>query len=162
MILGIDWLYLYYVSLNCWTRRISFHSPNEPVIKWDSSSIVFKGRFIVYLRAQGISIAYHRSEGPSLQTIPMVCEFPDVFPNDLPIIPPDRKIYFGTDFLPKIYPIFIPPCRMAPAELRELKEQLKDFLNKGFIHPSVSLWVILFFSFIKKMSPFRCVLITAN
>ncbi|MDE0547705.1 hypothetical protein, partial [Microbacterium sp. C7(2022)] len=60
-------------------------------------------------------------------------EFPDVFPEDLPGVPPDREIDFRIDVLPDTQPISIPPYRMAPAELKELKEKLRDLLEKGFI-----------------------------
>ena len=65
-------------------------------------------------------------------------EFPEVFPEDLPGVPPDKEIDFGIDVLPETQPISIPPYRMAPAELKELKEQLKDLLDKRFIRPNVS------------------------
>ncbi|KAH0759938.1 hypothetical protein KY290_023431 [Solanum tuberosum] len=55
-------------------------------------------------------------------------------------VPPEREIDFGIDLLPDTRPISIPPYRMAPTELKELKEQLKDLLDKGFIRPSVSPW----------------------
>ena len=67
-------------------------------------------------------------------------EFPEVFPEDLPGIHPDREIDFGIDVLLETRPISIPPYRMAPAERKELKEQLADLLDKGFIRPSVSPW----------------------
>ena len=70
----------------------------------------------------------------------MVNEFVDVFPEELPGLPPEQEVDFGIDLLPDTQPISIPPYRMAPAELRELKEQLKDLLEKGFIRPSVSPW----------------------
>ena len=54
------------------------------------------------------------------------------------IIPPEREIEFGIDLLPDTQPISISPYRMAPAEFKELKEQLKDLLDKGFIRPSIS------------------------
>ena len=73
------------------------------------------------------------SKTPSLESIPVVSEYFDVFPEDLPRIPLERKIDFDIDLLPDTPPIFIPPYRMAPIELRELKEQLKDLLDKGFI-----------------------------
>ncbi|KAH0643768.1 hypothetical protein KY289_034742 [Solanum tuberosum] len=56
------------------------------------------------------------------------------------LVPPEREIEFGIDLLPNTQPILIPPYRMAPAELKELKEQLKDLLDKGFIRPSISPW----------------------
>ncbi|KAH0679012.1 hypothetical protein KY284_020097 [Solanum tuberosum] len=64
----------------------------------------------------------------------------EVFPNDLPGVPPERELDFGIDIIPDTCPISIPPYRMAPAELKELKEELKDLLEQGFIPPSVSPW----------------------
>ncbi|XP_070025917.1 uncharacterized protein [Nicotiana sylvestris] len=76
----------------------------------------------------------------TLQSVPIVNEFPTAFPDELPGIPPEREIDFAIDLLPDTQPISIPPYRMAPAELRELKEQLKDLLDKGFIKTSTSPW----------------------
>ena len=75
-----------------------------------------------------------------IESVPVVCEFPKVFWEDLSGVPPEREIDFWNDILPDTQPIPIPPCRMAPVELKELKEQLKDLLNKGFIRPSISPW----------------------
>ena len=62
--------------------------------------------------------------------------FQKIFPESLP----KRKIDFGIDLLPDTQPISIPPYKMAPAELKKLKDQLKDLLDKGFIRPSISPW----------------------
>ena len=59
-------------------------------------------------------------------------EFPEVFPNDLLGIPPEWEIDIGIDLLPDTNPISIPPYRIAPSELKELKAQQKDLLDKGF------------------------------
>ena len=72
--------------------------------------------------------------------VPIACEFPDVFPEELPGLPPDREIEFCIDVVPGTAPISLPPYRMAPAELKELKEQLQDLLDKGFVRPSTSPW----------------------
>ena len=90
-----------------------------------------------------------RQEGTRLEDIPIVKEFPDVFPNDLSSLPPDRAIEFVIELVPGTEPIFIPPYRMAPAELKELKEQLEELLSKGFIRPSTSPWGALVL-FVKK------------
>lgn len=63
-----------------------------------------------------------RSQGPSLQFFLEMCEFLEMFPNELFGIPLDRKINFGIDLPPDTYPISIPPYRMAPDELKKLKE----------------------------------------
>jgi len=75
-----------------------------------------------------------------LEDIPIVREFPDVFPEDLSGLPPDREIEFSIDLLPGSSPISKAPYRMAPVELRELKAQLQELLDKGFIRPTVSPW----------------------
>ena len=56
-----------------------------------------------------------------LENVPVVCEFPDVFLEDLSRLPPDRELEFGIEVLPGSAPILIPPYRMAPMELKELK-----------------------------------------
>ncbi|XP_059294490.1 uncharacterized protein LOC132047465 [Lycium ferocissimum] len=76
----------------------------------------------------------------SLDSVPVVSKFANIFPADFPGMPPNRDIDFRIDLDPGTRPISIPPYRMAPAELRELKEQLQDLLIKGFIRPSVSPW----------------------
>ena len=62
------------------------------------------------------------------------------FPNDIVGLPPEREVEFTIDLTSGIEPISIPPYRMAPTELRELKAQLEEFLSKGFIRPSISPW----------------------
>ena len=75
-----------------------------------------------------------------LEDILVVKEFPDVFPEELPGLPLDREIEFAIELIPGTGPISKAPYRMAPAELKELKEQLQELLDKGFIRPSVSPW----------------------
>ena len=62
------------------------------------------------------------------------------FPDDIAGLPPEREVEFTIDLIPGTEPISIPPYRMAPAELRELKAQLEELLSKGFIRPSISPW----------------------
>ena len=62
------------------------------------------------------------------------------FPDDIAGLPPEREVEFTIDLIPGTKPISIPPYRMAPAELRELKAQLEELLSKGFIRPSISPW----------------------
>ena len=75
-----------------------------------------------------------------LENIFIVREYPEVFPKDLPGIPPEREVEFGIDLIPGSHPISEAPYRMAPAELEELKKQLEELIEKGFVRPSISPW----------------------
>jgi hypothetical protein len=75
-----------------------------------------------------------------VERILVVYEYPDVFPDELPGMPPDRDIEFATELQPGTAPISKRPYRMPPAELVELKKQLQELLDKGFIRPSTSPW----------------------
>ena len=72
-------------------------------------------------------------EGTLVDEILVVREFPYVFSNDIAGLPSDREVEFTIDLIPGTEPISIPPYRMDPAELRELKAQLEELLSKGFI-----------------------------
>jgi hypothetical protein len=72
--------------------------------------------------------------------VPVVNEFPDVFPEELPGMPPDLDIEFVIELKPSTTPIYKTPYRMATPELVELKEHVMELLEKGFIHPSTSPW----------------------
>nr|GFC23136.1 retrotransposon protein [Tanacetum cinerariifolium] len=78
------------------------------------------------------------SEVPSIHDQPIVFEFPDVFPDELPGIPPVCEVEFNIELIPGSEPISKAPYRMAPIELKELKDQLQELLERGFIRPSVS------------------------
>ena len=70
----------------------------------------------------------------------VVCEFVDVFPDELPGLPPKRVVDFGIELHPGTSPISMTPHRMAPVELQELRVQLQELLDKGFIRLSTSPW----------------------
>jgi len=71
---------------------------------------------------------------------PVVEEFLDIFPEGLPGLPPDRVLEFSIDVILGTTSIFKAPYRMAPVEIAELKKQLQEYSDKGFIRPSVSSW----------------------
>ncbi|XP_070015151.1 uncharacterized protein [Nicotiana sylvestris] len=149
-IMGMDWLAACYATVDFRAKTARFHFPGKPVLEWVSNTVTPRGRFISYLKARKMiakGFIYHivrvkdaDAEKSILQSIPVVKEYADVFPDELPGIPPEREIDFAIDLLPGTQPIPIPPYRMAPAELKELKEQLKDLLENGFIRPSTSPW----------------------
>ena len=77
---------------------------------------------------------------PDLDLPRVVCECVDVFPDELPRLPPHRDVEFGIELHPGTLTISMIPHRMAPVELQELRIQLQELLDKGFIRPSTSPW----------------------
>ncbi|GJW05949.1 putative reverse transcriptase domain-containing protein [Tanacetum coccineum] len=82
----------------------------------------------------------HGCQSPNIENLSVVREFADVFPDELPGLPPAREIKFGIELILGAEPISKALYRMAPVELKELKEQLQEMLENGFIRPSVSPW----------------------
>ncbi len=81
-----------------------------------------------------------RQAKATLCDITTVRDFSDVFPKELPGLPLEREVEFAIEVMPGTTPISIAPYKMAPTELKELKIQLQELLDKGFIRPSVSPW----------------------
>ena len=77
-------------------------------------------------------------EAKSVEEVPIVCEYPDVFLEELPGMPPDQDVEFVIDLLPGTGPIAQRPYRMSVDELEELKKQLRELSDKGYIRPSAS------------------------
>ena len=82
----------------------------------------------------------NQMEGATIDKTKVVNKFLDVFPNDLPGMPPDHDIEFIIELLPGTAPIAKRPYRMGINELEEFKKQLKELQDKGFTCPSSSLW----------------------
>jgi hypothetical protein len=92
------------------------------------------GHTTLYLpKAEGINPCSYAAITVQLENIPVVCEYPDVFPDDLPGMSPDRDVEFVTKLQPGTAPISKRPYRMPPKELSELKNQLQELLDKGYI-----------------------------
>ena len=75
-----------------------------------------------------------------MDKIPVVREFPDVFPEELPGMPPDRELEFAIEVVPGTSQIYKKYYRMPSTKLVELKNQLDELLQKGYIRPSTSPW----------------------
>ena len=114
VILGMDWLSKNQGKIDCAQRSISVTSE-------DDSQVVFAPLV-------GDSHLYALEAGTLLELdkVPVVCEYPDVFPEELPGMPPDREVEFVIELAPGTAPISKRPYRMPPNELVELKEQLKE------------------------------------
>nr|GEX99063.1 putative reverse transcriptase domain-containing protein [Tanacetum cinerariifolium] len=89
-----------------------------------------------------------------LKDVPVICKFPDVFPEDLPGLPPPRQVEFEIKLVPGAAPVACAPYRLAPLEMKELAKQLQELSDKGFIRPSSSSWRSPMLFVKKKDGPF--------
>nr|AAM14672.1 Putative polyprotein [Oryza sativa Japonica Group] len=125
VILGMDWLARHKGVIDCANRKVTLTSNDGRVVTVHALSSEF-------LRSRLNQI--------TLEEIPIVREYPDVFPDDLPGMPPKRDIEFRIDLVPGTTPIHKRPYRMVANELAEVKRQVDDLLQKGYIRPSSSPW----------------------
>ncbi|GKB42572.1 hypothetical protein Tco_0887514, partial [Tanacetum coccineum] len=93
--------------------------------------------FLTHITAKEVK---DKSKEKRLEDVPIVQDFPKVFPEDLPGLPPTRQVEFQIDLVPGAAPVARAPYRLAPSEMKELSEQLKELSDKGFIRPSSSPW----------------------
>jgi hypothetical protein len=118
VILGMDWMTKYKGMIDCARKAISITSS--------------EGEEVEYVATVHSSRDYCKKSvsEPTLEEVPVVCEYPDVFPEELPGMPPDRDIKFIIELIPRTAPMAQRPYRMNPQELIELKKQLDDILRK--------------------------------
>nr|CAD40075.1 OSJNBa0085C10.28 [Oryza sativa Japonica Group] len=125
VILGMDWLARHKGVIDCANKKVTLTS--------------YDGR-VVTVHALSSESLRSRLNQITLEEIPIVREYPDVFPDDLPGMPPKRDIEFRIYLVPGTAPIHKRPYRMAANELAEVKRQVDDLLQKGYIRPSSSPW----------------------
>ena len=97
---------------------------------------------------------------PDLDLPRVVCEYEDVFPDELPGLPPQRVVDFGIELHPGNSPFSMTPHRMAPVELQELRVQLQELLDKGSLHRALHHGALRFCLQRRKTRPFDCALTT--
>nr|GEW08998.1 putative reverse transcriptase domain-containing protein [Tanacetum cinerariifolium] len=152
VIIGMDWLAKYHALIVC-DVRIPY-GDEVLIIRGDNCDDESKLNIIsctktqkyiqkgckVYLAQVTSKKAEDKSEEKRLEDVPIVREFPEVFPEDLPGLPPARQVEFQIDLVPGAAPIAQAPYRLAPAEMQELSTQLQELSDRGFIRPSSSPW----------------------
>ena len=147
VIFGADWLHynstdIHYREKTVTFRRselsgVTFVGERSGVRHGVISAIKAKKMLVKGCQVYLAHIVLNDTTPSSVEEVRVVRHFPDVFPDDLPGLPPDRDAEFTIDLLPGTDLISLTPYRMAPAELRELKIQLQELVEKGFIQPSV-------------------------
>ncbi|GJS64617.1 putative reverse transcriptase domain-containing protein [Tanacetum coccineum] len=157
VIIGMDWLAKYHAVIVCVEKIVRIPFGDEIlIVRADESSNKHGTRLniISCTKAQEYltkgchvflaNITATKDEDKSkekrLEDVPVVQEFPEVFPEDLPGIPPTRQVEFRIDLVPGATPVARAPYRLAPSEMKELAEQLQELTDKGFIRPSSSPW----------------------
>jgi hypothetical protein len=133
VILGIEWLSKYKVLIDCAKKSVKMTTPEGKEMEFIAEPMV---------TAKGVAncVKVNQLVASQGSEVPVINEFPNVFPKELPGMPPDRDIKFMILLKPGTTPIYKTPYRMATPELAELKEHVKELLEKGFIHPSSSPW----------------------
>ncbi|GJS84961.1 putative reverse transcriptase domain-containing protein [Tanacetum coccineum] len=133
-IIGMDWLAKYQAIIMCAEKIVRIPWGNETLI------VHGDGRCPIFLAHVTTKKAEDKSEEKRLEDVPIVQDFPDVFPEDLPGLPPARQVGFQIDLVPGATPVVRAPYRLAPSKMKELSEKLQELSDKGFIRPSSSSW----------------------
>ncbi|GJV02129.1 putative reverse transcriptase domain-containing protein [Tanacetum coccineum] len=122
VIIGINWLVKQDAVIIC----------GEKVVR-----IPYRNKTLTVESDKGMSRQKKLKE-KRFEDVPVIRDFPKVFPDDLPGLPPPRQVEFQIDLVPGAAPVARAPYRLAPSEMRKLLEQLRELLEKGFIRPSSS------------------------
>ena len=137
VILGMDWLAENRASIDCRKKEVKFSPPTGPTFKFKGTNTGITPKVVSMMKAKKLVQQGGWAILACAVDVPIVNEFPDVFPDDLPGIPPSRAVEFVIKLKPGTGPISKAPYRMAPAELKELKAQLQDLLDKGSMYAYV-------------------------
>ncbi|GKB59720.1 putative reverse transcriptase domain-containing protein [Tanacetum coccineum] len=130
VIIGMDWLSKQKVVIVCHEKIVRIPVEECKVLCVQGERNVRKIKMLMSTKANE----------PTLSDIPIVCDFEDVFPDDLLGLPPQRQVEFCIDLIPVVTPVAKSLYRLAPSKMQELSEQLQEFQDKGFIQPSHSPW----------------------
>jgi hypothetical protein len=133
VILGMNWLHKNQDTINCDKRTVKLVSP--------SGKEVVTKLYLPELEGVYHHISVNDKESKPIEAIRIVSEFLDVFPEELPGMPPERKVEFAVELIPGTAPISKRAYRVSGPELVELKKQIDELLEKGYIRPSTSPWV---------------------
>ncbi|KAA3465681.1 DNA/RNA polymerases superfamily protein [Gossypium australe] len=148
LILGMDWLVKHRANLDCAAKQMILRTSEDKEVMMIGERRNYLSNVVSALKAEKsvrkgcraflAFISALDAKELSVESVRTMKEFLDVFPEELPGLPPDREVEFGIDLLPGTTPISIALYRMAPKELAELKAQIQELLDRGFIRPCVT------------------------
>ncbi|GJW88378.1 putative reverse transcriptase domain-containing protein [Tanacetum coccineum] len=149
IIIGMDWLSRYDAAILCGEKKVRIPLEGKTlVIEGDRNNSRLK--IVSCIKAQKYiekgcelflaQVTEQESKEKRLEDVPVIRDFPEVFPDELPGLPPPRQVEFRIDLIPGAAPVARAPYRLAPTEMKELSKQLQELLEKGFIRPSSSPW----------------------
>jgi hypothetical protein len=133
VILGMDWLSKHKVLIDCAKKSAKLTTT-------DGKELEFIIELVVTAKGVASRAKVNQLDASQGSEVQVVNEFPDVFPEELPGMPPNRNIEFVIELKPGTAPIYKTPFRMITLELAKLKEHIKELLEKRFISPSSSPW----------------------
>ncbi|GJZ29133.1 putative reverse transcriptase domain-containing protein [Tanacetum coccineum] len=131
VIIGMDWLARNQAVIVCAEKIIR--------IPWGKETLIVRG-CPIFLAHVTTKETEDKSEKKRLKDVPIIQNFPKVFPEDLSGLPLTRQVEFLIDLIPSATLVARAPYRLAPSEMKELSDQLKELSKKGFIRPSSSPW----------------------
>ncbi|KAI3754587.1 hypothetical protein L1987_54374 [Smallanthus sonchifolius] len=150
VVLGMDWLAAKDAQIICNQKAVQIQNPGGNWITIHGDKLIPAIRIISMIKAVKFMtrgneayLAYaidSKEKTKELKDMPVVCDFPDVFLEELPGIPPEREVEFRIDLVPGAKPVVKATYRLAPSEMKELMSQLQELLDRGFIRPSISPW----------------------
>ncbi|XP_076958127.1 uncharacterized protein LOC143633766 [Bidens hawaiensis] len=147
IVLGVDWLSENHARIFCNKKTIELQAFNKRIIQIAGDKDASHVSIISMINANKclnqrclafMAYVTEESKPKEIKDVAIVSEFSNVFSNELPGIPPNREVEFRIDLMPGTAPIAKSPYRLAPTEIKELKKQLDELLEKGFIRPSSS------------------------
>nr|GEY82404.1 reverse transcriptase domain-containing protein [Tanacetum cinerariifolium] len=133
-IIGMYWLRRHHAVIVCDEKLVRVPFGNETLVFRGAESYI--GRESQYSATK----EDEKSKGKQVKGVPIVQDFPEVFPEDFPSLPPARPVEFQIDLIPGAAPVARAPYRLALSEMKELSEQMQELSDKGFIRPSSSPW----------------------
>ncbi|KAJ9544591.1 LOW QUALITY PROTEIN: hypothetical protein OSB04_024298 [Centaurea solstitialis] len=150
IIIGMDWMSNHRATICCAKKIVMVALPEGVVLEVHGEKpkrdikIVSYMKMRSHLRKECVAFMAHvvdkEAKEKQIQDIPVVQEFPEVFPEELSGLPPHRQVEFHIDLVPGAAPVAKSQYRLAPSEMQELSNQLQELLDKGFIRPSSSPW----------------------